>query len=298
MPLLEMTHFSIVTPSFRQVDFLKCCAASVADQAGDFEAEHLIHDGGSGPEFDDWARRQPELMCVSEQDDGMYDAINRGFRRAKGDVVAWLNCDEQYLPGTLQRVADYFADHPETDILFADIVLVDPAMNPLAYRRAVLPARGHIRYSHLSTFSAATFIRRRVLDEGHFLQTRWKTIADAVWIDELLVAGYRAATLPEPLAVFCMLGTNLGQSELLFEERREWEREIGATSRWRKRWHIAGYRLARLFAGAYWPRIVTVSAHLPGQEAGRCRRQCSVSGQWSRARDAAANSRAQGMTGG
>lgn len=285
-------RISVITPSFKQVDYLKCCAASVQAQQGNFAVEHLIHDGGSGSDFDDWAKSQSRAICVSEKDDGMYDAINRGFRKAGGDIIAWLNCDEQYLPGSLQRVAKYFEDHPDTDILFGDIILVDDTMTPLAYRRAVMPTLGHIRYSHLSTFSAATFVRRRVLDEGHFLDTRWKTIADAVWIGELLEAGYRAATLHVPLSVFCMLGTNLGQSALLFEERREWERETGATDKWRKLWYIMQYRLERLRVGAYWIRRVAVSGYRVGFP-DRVTTERRVSGRWSVARDEAASLRAR-----
>ena len=283
-------RFSIITPSFKQVNYLKCCAASVRDQQGNFQAEHLVHDGGSGKEFTQWAASQQGAVCVSESDDGMYDAINRGFRKAGGDIIAWLNCDEQYLPGTLERVANYFEAHPETDILFGDVVLVDEIMTPLAYRRAVLPSVGHIRHSHLSTFSAATFVRKRVLDEGHYLQTRWKTIADAVWIEELLTAGYQAAILSEPLAIFCMLGSNLGQSTLLFEERVKWEVELGATSRWSKRWHIFTYRLDRLRAGAYLPRKMIISAYTLGSR-NRGKRTRWLFGQWNAAREEAANLR-------
>lgn len=284
--------FSVVTPSFNQIDYLKCCAASVRDQAGEFTVEHLIHDGGSGSDFDQWAKTQVSAVCVSEKDDGMYDAINRGFRDATGNIISWLNCDEQYLPGTLQRVADYFTAHPDTDILFGDVILVDEVMTPLAYRRAVMPSLGHIRYSHLSTFSAATFVRRQVLDDARFLQTRWKTIADAVWIEELLKAGYRAATLHQPLAVFCMLGSNLGQSSLLFQERAAWEEETGSTNKWRKMWFVTEYRLERLRVGAYGLRKATVSAYIPGSEL-RLMKSRRISGQWSVAKSEAANLRSQ-----
>lgn len=286
----EKVRLSIITPSYKQVPYLKLCAASVRDQVGDFQVEHLIHDGGSGEDFDQWALAQQGAVCVSEPDGGMYEAINRGFHKASGDVVAWLNCDEQYLPGTLDRVARYFAQHPEIDILFGDVILVDDEMMPLAYRRAVLPSLGHIRFSHLSTFSAATFVRRRALDSGHFLQTRWKTIADAVWIEELLVAGFRGATLHQPLAIFCMLGSNLGQSALLFRERQQWELESGATSKWLRRWYILEYRLARLLAGAYFLRKVRLSAYNVENQP-RVVRDRWVSGQWRPARNRAANDR-------
>ncbi len=286
----EKVRISIITPSYKQVPYLKCCAASVRDQVGDFQVEHLIHDGGSGAEFDQWALAQQGAVCVSAPDGGMYEAINSGFHKASGEVIAWLNCDEQYLPGTLDRVARYFSQHPEIDILFGDVVLVDDEMMPLAYRRAVMPSLGHIRFSHLSTFSAATFVRRRALDTGHFLQTRWKTIADAVWIEELLVAGFRGATLHQPLAIFCMLGSNLGQSALLFRERQQWEWESGATNKWLKRWYILEYRLARMLAGAYFLRKVCLSAYIVENQP-RVARERWVSGQWRPARNRAASDR-------
>lgn len=283
-------RISVVTPSYKQIDFLKCCAASVADQAGDFEVEHLIHDGGSGREFEQWAAEQQGAVCISEKDDGMYDAINRGFRKANGDIIAWLNCDEQYLPGALDKVSRFFDSHPDIDIVFGDVVLVDELMTPLAYRRAIKPSIAHTRYSHLSTFSAATFIRRRVLDEGHFLQTRWKTIADAVWIEELLSAGYRSATIREPLAVFCMLGSNLGQSSLLFEERKQWEIELKYTNKWIKRLHIMRHRIAKFLFGAYNLQKTRISAFLPNTSY-RTTKSAWLTGQWSFARHKAQNLR-------
>jgi glycosyltransferase involved in cell wall biosynthesis len=283
-------RISVVTPSYKQIDFLKCCAASVADQAGDFEVEHLIHDGGSGREFEQWAAEQQGAVCISEKDDGMYDAINRGFRKANGDIIAWLNCDEQYLPGALDKVSRFFDSHPDIDIVFGDVVLVDELMTPLAYRRAIKPSIAHTRYSHLSTFSAATFIRRRALDEGHFLQTRWKTIADAVWIEELLSAGYRSATIREPLAVFCMLGSNLGQSSLLFEERKQWELELKATNKWIKRLHIMRHRIAKFLFGAYNLQKTRISAFLPNTSS-RTTKNAWLNGQWSFARHKAQNLR-------
>jgi len=262
----------------------------VQDQEGDFQVEHLIHDGGSGIEFDQWASNQQGAICVSERDEGMYDAINRGFSKSTGDVIAWLNCDEQYLPGALQVVSDFFRLNPTIDILFGDVILINENLVPLAYRRAVLPTVGHIRYSHLSTFSAATFVRKKILDEGHFLNTHWKTIADAVWIDELLSSGYQAATINVPLAVFSMLGTNLGQSKLLYQERHEWELKIGANHKTHKHIHVWHYRIKRLLAGAYLPRKVSVSA-FKNNGAYRIFTRKWVSGQWNSAVSEAANLR-------
>src|SRR4029079_2177761 len=121
-----MLHISIVTPSYRQVSYLRRCAMSVADQSGSFAHDHIVQDGGGGVEFEAWSKGQRVAQVFSEPDDGMYDAINRGFRKANGDILAWLNCDEQYLPGALAKVADWFERHPSKDILFGDVILAAP----------------------------------------------------------------------------------------------------------------------------------------------------------------------------
>jgi glycosyltransferase involved in cell wall biosynthesis len=271
-------NLSIITPSYKQVEYLRLCARSVADQEGSFTHEHLVQDGGSGKEFAAWAAGERFARVRSEPDGGMYDAINRGFARAEGELLAWLNCDEQYLPGTLAKVAAWFEAHPEHDILFGDVILVAPEGTPLAYRQAVLPLRGHIRSCFLPTFSAATFVRRRVV-EGHRLDTRFRAIADAVWIDSLLGAGYRAGLLNEPLAVFTQTGQNLGQTGAAADESERWRRECGAGAVWR-RWFWSGvHRLRKSLRGAYGPREIEIEIHLPGVE-GRSLARGRVGGRW------------------
>jgi glycosyltransferase involved in cell wall biosynthesis len=270
---------SIITPSYNQVDYLRLCARSVADQAGDFSHEHLVQDGGSGEDFAAWAAGQEFADVRREPDRGMYDAINRGFARAKGEVLAWLNCDEQYLPGTLAKVAAWFAAHPDKDLLFGDVVLVDPQGRPLSYRRAVMPWRGHIRSCFLPTYSAATFVRRRVIDDGHLLDTNFRAIADAVWIDTLLGAGYRAGLLNEPLAVFTQTGENLGQTPVSEEESNRWRRECGAGAGWKRIFWSAAHRLRKSLHGAYGRRGIELQLHLPGKE-GRTMTRGEIGGRW------------------
>src|SRR5205814_1220274 len=154
---------SIVTPSFRQLEWLKLCAASVADQQG-VGHEHIVQDAGTGPALEEWSRTTPNISLYVEKDEGMYDAINRGLRRSRGAICSYLNCDEQLLPGALARVASFFDTHPDVDVLFGDAILIDDRGNPLSYRRTVLPTLSHVRYAHLNTPTCATFFRRSLLD--------------------------------------------------------------------------------------------------------------------------------------
>ena len=114
-------RFSIITPSFRQLAWLRLCAASVADQPS-VEHEHIVQDAGTGPELENWAKTVPKLSLHVEKDDGMYDAVNRGLKRAQGTICSYLNCDEQLLPNVLGQVAAFFEKNPEIDVLFGDAI--------------------------------------------------------------------------------------------------------------------------------------------------------------------------------
>jgi glycosyltransferase involved in cell wall biosynthesis len=250
--------FSVVTPSFRQFDYLKLCARSVADQAVEFE--HIIQDAGTGAGLEEWVHSNTSAALYIEKDAGMYDAINRGLRRATGDICSWLNCDEQYLPGALAKVREFFETHPATEVLFGDAILIGADGELLSYRRAVRPRRSHIRFVHLNTLSCAMFFRRKVFEE-HPFDPQWKAIGDSVWVDGLLAAGRNMAILREPLATFAFTGENLSATGRAAEEARRWQ---GAD--WRR--HITpiisfAQRLEKWRAGAYRKRDLTVELYTP-----------------------------------
>jgi glycosyltransferase involved in cell wall biosynthesis len=269
---------SIVTPSFGQLQWLKLCAASVTDQEG-VSHEHIMQDAGTGPDLEEWARSIPELSLYVEKDQGMYDAINRGLGKTRGDICSYLNCDEQYLPGALARVASFFDAHPDVDVLFGDAILIDNRGDPLSYRRTVLPTFAHVRYAHLNTPTCATFFRRRLLDRGFFFDPKWKVIGDQVWIESLLLSGIRMATLREPLSVFAFTGENLGSTKAAEEEA---QRRRGRISRWRKTPAVASHRIRKLFAGAYKSRKIDIEIYTVESPTVRQRKRATVGFSWPR----------------
>jgi glycosyltransferase involved in cell wall biosynthesis len=130
--------FSIITPSFRNSAWLKLCIASVADQAG-VAMEHIVQDAGSDDGTLDWLPRDPRVQAFIEKDGGMYDAVNRGYRRATGDILAYLNCDEQYLPGALATIRDFFAAHPRVEVVLAGSLITDGEGKYVCHRHALTP---------------------------------------------------------------------------------------------------------------------------------------------------------------
>jgi glycosyl transferase family 2 len=259
---------SIVTPSYNQLAYLRLCVASVADQQG-IDVEHIVQDAGSKTELQQWAAAETSVRVFIEKDAGMYDAINRGWRRATGEICAHLNCDEQYLAGTLRSVADFFQAHPETEVLFGDVILVSENGTPLSYRRSILPMKTHLRLGHLNAPTCATFFRRSLLERGLYFDPQWKVIGDAVRMETLLKEKIRMAVLHQPLAVFALTGENLSDSALAETEKKRWK---GPDSPWKsvaKVFAVGAHRLRKFFAGAYKWRTVRISIYTLGSPSKR-----------------------------
>jgi glycosyltransferase involved in cell wall biosynthesis len=107
---------SIVTPSYNQGNYIKKAIQSVLAQ--DYpHVEHIILDNCSTDQTLDVLKRYDHLTWRSEPDNGQSDALNRGFKMARGDIVGWLNADDQYLPGCFQSVIDFLSRHSEIDIV-------------------------------------------------------------------------------------------------------------------------------------------------------------------------------------
>jgi glycosyltransferase involved in cell wall biosynthesis len=116
---------SIVTPSFNQGRYLERTIKSVLGQEGDFELEYLVMDAGSTDVSLDILRRYGDrLKWISEPDGGQSDAINKGFRMASGDILAWLNSDDTYEAGALGCVASAYRQAP-FEWCFGDCRIID-----------------------------------------------------------------------------------------------------------------------------------------------------------------------------
>ena len=239
-------RFSIVTPSFGQSQWLRLCVASVADQG--VAHEHLVQDAGSTDGTLDWLKTDPRVTAFVEPDAGMYDAINRGLRRATGDVLAYLNCDEQYLPGALAAVAAYFEAHPEVDVAFGYTLIVDEAGEFLCQRKTLTPLPWHTQVAHLTTLTAATFSRRRIVEAGHLFNTEYRCAGDAEWMLRLMRAGVKFGVIGCNTSVFTHTGDNLSRTARMTEETQRLARQAPMITR-RLRWLVLLHHWLRRFAG-------------------------------------------------
>ena len=243
-------RISIVTPSYRRSAWLKLCIASVADQGG--EVEHIVQDAGSDDGTLDWLPQDPRVKAFVEKDQGMYDGVNRGLRRAGGDILAYLNCDEQYLPGALSIVAGFFEQHPAIDVLFGDVVMIDPEGHYLYHRKMQVPLKYHTWTCHLSTLSCAMFFRRRVVfDYGLQFDPRLRDVGDGEWMVRLLQRGVRMAALGQYTSAFTCTGVNMSAGPNARREARELFHIAPLWARVLKPLFVLQHRLRRSVGGMY-----------------------------------------------
>lgn len=300
-------RFTIVTPSFNQLDWLRLCVASVRDQAGSGRGyprdgtknfstlnsqpstqpplfiEHIVQDAGT-PGIEEFARevgadfyRNGEevegggardeggdgraesgdysLAIYSEKDAGMYDAINKGLRKATGDICAYLNCDEQYLPDTLRWVADHLSLSPNIDVLFGAAIVVRPDGSYVCDRRVMVPTRLHTMVSgNLSVFTSSTFFRRSaVVGRGLLFHPVWRVAGDAEWVLRLGDARLGMAAVHRPLSAFAETGSNLSAAANphAAEESRRLAMRAPLLARKAKPLILVWYRFRRWCSGAY-----------------------------------------------
>jgi glycosyltransferase involved in cell wall biosynthesis len=253
-------NFSIITPSFRNSEWLKLCVASIADQQG-VTLEHLVQDSCSDDGTQNWLPQDPRVKAFIEKDGGMYDAVNRGLRRASGDILAYLNCDEQYLPGALQAVGEAFEKNPEADIMLADTIVVDGQGRFICCRKSLVPWRIFM-WTYTPTLTSSIFFRRRVIEKYNlYFDTRWRDIADAMWIKDAMNLRLNMAVLRRYTSTFTETGENMNLKPNAIREKRLGARMTPAWARWFRGPLLQLHRARAVCSGLYWDKPFTYSLY-------------------------------------
>ncbi len=124
---------SIITPSYNQGEFIEDTILSIKGQTYK-NFEHIVVDGGSTDNTLDILRKYAgtyDLSWSSEPDEGMYQAINKGLTKAKGEILCYLNTDDLYLPWTLEAVVAYFTQNKQVDLAYGDIINLDDVQHTI-----------------------------------------------------------------------------------------------------------------------------------------------------------------------
>jgi GT2 family glycosyltransferase len=178
-----MKLVSIVTPSYNQAPFLEQTIRSVLDQ--DYPSlEYMVVDGASTDGSVEIIKKYSDRLAwwVSEKDKGQGEAINKGLAHAKGDILAWINSDDYYLPNAISSAAKIFEENPDVVLVYGDMLAVDQnseTTNVLKY--------GQYSLEDLLCFQIigqpAVFFRREVLEKTGGLDTTYHFMLDHhLWI--------------------------------------------------------------------------------------------------------------------
>jgi glycosyltransferase involved in cell wall biosynthesis len=195
---------SIITPSFNQGRFIEEAIRSVLDQ-GYPDFEHIVVDNCSSDDTLDILRRYPHLRWISEPDRGQSHALNKGFGLATGDVLAWLNCDDFYLPGAFHAAAEALAD-ASIDGVYSDLKFCDIDGRIVKHYRSHRPAR-FLSLFHAFISSECFFYKRKVM-AGIDIAEDLHYCMDQEFAANLLYRRYRLQYLRTCFAVFRWQGAN------------------------------------------------------------------------------------------
>lgn len=206
-----MVRISVITATYQPGAQLAECIHSVRENHA---FEHRIADNCST----DRATREilldaaADATVVSEPDRGIYDAMNKGLRAASGDVLACLNADDSYLPGSLDLVRRAFEAHPEAGIVHGSIVVRGKIHDP---------AQGVASFGGARIFHPACFVRREVFEKIGYFDLRYPICADLDFFLRAKEAGVVFYRVAAPRTVFAPGGVSTTR-------RKEAAREVRA----------------------------------------------------------------------
>jgi glycosyltransferase involved in cell wall biosynthesis len=257
---------SIITPSYNQASFLEQTIRSVLEQ--DYpRIEYIIVDGGSTDGSVEIIKKYAHRLAwwVSEPDRGQAEAINKGLAHAQGEIVAWLNSDDLYLPGAIYKAVAALQAHPWAGMVYGDTVAIDEQG-----RTINLPTLKALGLEDLLAFSIinqpAVFMRGALLKQAGYLDPTYHYLLDHhLWLR--IASQAEIKYIPDRWAAsrYHREAKNIAQAAEFGREAYrilEWAREQSnlapVLARIRKRAWAGAHRFnARylLDGGLYWPSL-------------------------------------------
>jgi glycosyltransferase involved in cell wall biosynthesis len=208
---------SIITPSFNQASFIERTIASVESQ--DYpNVEHIVIDGGSSDGTIEILEKHPHLDWLSEPDDGQSSAINKGFKKARGEIIGWLNSDDVYYPGAVREAVEYLLAHPETALVYSDFMEIEADDRERA--RVQTLAFDLERMLNMGNLipQPSTLFRRLVFERAGYLNPDYRYAMDYDYWIRIAQSGLRLDRVDK-----CWSGFRLhGNSKTISESSRAW----------------------------------------------------------------------------
>jgi len=190
---------SIVTPCFNAKRFIERTVESVLAQ--DYpRIEYIVMDGGSTDgTLELLARYGDRLEFFSAPDKGPTDAVNKGYARSHGEIFAWINADDEYLPGAISTAVRHMLAHPEADVIYGEGIWTDEEGKEIARYPTVSPYRAEMFEEECGICQPAAFMRREAFAACGQLDPRRNSCFDYdLWVR--MARKHSFLAVPEVLA--------------------------------------------------------------------------------------------------
>jgi len=181
--LRQYPKLTVVTPSYNQVAYLERTILSVLNQQYP-NLEYFIIDGGSTDGSVELIKKYEPYLAgwVSERDGGQTDAINKGFRMATGDLVAYQNSDDVFAPRAFEQVAKAWRQHPDAGVFYGDMYMIDEQdVITEEFRLPPFSVECHI-YEGMQIYNQSLFVRRELFEQFGYLDETLRFAIDYEWV--------------------------------------------------------------------------------------------------------------------
>lgn len=200
----QLPRITVITPSFNQGSFIEETILSVLNQKYPY-LEYIVIDGGSKDDSVDIIRKYKNRLAywVSEPDNGQASAINKGLERATGDIVAFLNSDDLYLPGALQVVAYKFAENPGIEWMSGQWIYFSGTGRPLELQDLIVPRNvTQCLFENYQAAQPSHFWRRSLFEKYGVFDQKYRYCFDHEFYVRLLIAKVRCVKVEHPLSAY------------------------------------------------------------------------------------------------
>ena len=193
--------FTIITPNYNGGKYLEKCIKSVLDQKVDFE--HIVVDAESTDSSSDILSSYSHLKIISEKDNGMYDAINKGIAIAEGDIIAYLNCDDRYPDGSLSLVLEAFNNNEKIDFVYGNCRFVNH-LEQEVYTYKVPPLFGNLlkKVTVMPWAQPSVFYKKRVFDSLGFFSIKYSLASDYHFMKRVILSELKGKKINKTLSCF------------------------------------------------------------------------------------------------
>ncbi len=232
---MTLPKISIITPSLNQSKFIEQTIKSVLNQNYP-NLEYIVVDGGSVDSTIKILKKySKQIKWVSEKDKGQADAINKGMRMAKGDIVAYINSDDYYLPGAFTKIADFFMKNSKAKWVTGDYIIVNEEDKKI--QQSVTLYKRLMRFTISKNLLAianyiaqpSTFWRESIFREIGFFDVSFEYVFDYdFWMR--IIAKYPLFKIPSPLSAFRVHSRAKGSTGFA----RQFAEELLVTKRYEK----------------------------------------------------------------